>query len=191
MKVWKLHRQGRSSLIPQSDLEESHWTDIDTATFAPLWQAEADNAALHPHVERFFLATGRLLPIWNLLGEDAQVRRLVTQDGRSLLGRIVPADAVNVLLDKLGLGATIQLTASEIVSAAMAGKVVPINAVRGLNLKRSCVNGGSGSKSSASTHGRCPPTRPKGALRKSSSFNAGCSYRCRLRITSFSSLQLD
>jgi hypothetical protein len=141
MKVWKLHRQGRSSLISQSDLEESHWVDLDAATFTPLWQAEADNAALHPHIERFFLATGRLLPIWNLLGEDAQVRRLVTQDGRSLLGRIVPVDAVNALLDKLGLGATIQLTVSEIVSAAMAGKVVPINAARGLNLKRSRVNG--------------------------------------------------
>ena len=87
--------------------------------------------ALHPHVERFFLATGRLLPIWNLLGEDAQVRRLITQDGRSLLGRIVPVEAVNALLDKLGLGANIQLTVSEIVSAAMAGKVVPINAARG------------------------------------------------------------
>ena len=141
MKVWKLYRQGRSSLIPQNDLEESHWVDIDAATFTPLWQAEADNAALHPHVERFFLATGRLLPIWNLLGEDAQVRRLVTQEGRSLLGRIVPVDAVNALLDKLGLGSTIQLTASEIVSAALAGKVVPINAARGLNLKRSRVNG--------------------------------------------------
>ena len=141
MKVWKLYRQGRSSLIPQSDLEESHWIDIDAATFTPLWQAEADNAALHPHVERFFLATGRLLPIWNLLGEDAQVRRLITQDGRSMLGRIVPVDAVNALLDKLGLGGTIALTVSEIVSAAMAGKVVPINAAHGLNLKRSRVNG--------------------------------------------------
>ena len=141
MKVWKLYRQGRSSLIPQSDLEESHWVDIDTATFTSMWQTEAENAALHPHVERFFLATGRLLPIWNLLGEDAQVRRLVTQDGRSLLGRIVPVDAVNALLDKLGLGSTIQLTVSEIVCAAMAGKVVPINAARGLNLKRSRVNG--------------------------------------------------
>jgi len=141
MKVWKLYRQGRSSLIPQNDLEESHWVDIDAAAFTPLWQAEADNVAQHPHVERFFLATGRLLPIWNLLGEDAQVRRLVTQEGRSLLGRIVPVDAVNALLDKLGLGSTIQLTASEIVSAALAGKVVPINAARGLNLKRSRVNG--------------------------------------------------
>ena len=141
MKVWKLYRQGRSSLIPQNDLEESHWVDIDAATFTPLWQAEADNVAQHPHVERFFLATGRLLPIWNLLGEDAQVRRLVTQEGRSLLGRIVPVDAVSALLDKLGLGSTIQLTASEIVSAALAGKVVPINAARGLNLKRSRVNG--------------------------------------------------
>lgn len=141
MAVWRVYRQGRASLMPQCDLEESHWIDIDGASFDEAWQCEADVAADHPHTERFFLATGRLLPIWNLLGDEAQVRRLVTQDGGSLLGRIVTPDAVNQLLDKLGLGEVIQLTTSQIVSAALAGKVVPIDAVRGLTLKRSRVNG--------------------------------------------------
>ena len=141
MAVWKVYRQGRSSLISQRDLEESHWLDIDVASFDESWQSEADAAADHPHTERFFLATGRLLPIWNLLGDDAQVRRLVTQDGHSLLGRIVTPDVVNALLDKLGIGEAIKLTTSQIVSAALAGKVVPIDALRGLTLKRSRVNG--------------------------------------------------
>lgn len=141
MRVWKIHRQGRVSFITQHDLDESHWAAIGQSAFEELSQAEADEAARHPDVERFFLATGRLLPIWNLLGEEAQVRRLVTQDGRSMLGRIVPADAVNTLLDNLGLGGAIQLTANEMIQAALSGKVVPIDALRGLSLKRARVNG--------------------------------------------------
>jgi hypothetical protein len=83
------------------------------------WQTEADDLAAKPYTERFYLATGRLLPIWNLLGDEAQVRRLVTQDGRSLLGRIVPAEAVNMLLDKLGIGDRIALP-DQLVEAALA-----------------------------------------------------------------------
>ena len=69
------------------------------------------------------------------------MRRLITQDGRSFLGRIVPVDAVNDLLESLGLGGAIKLSVAEIISAAMAGKVVPINALHGLSLKRARVNG--------------------------------------------------
>ena len=139
--VWKVYRQGRAALITQQDLDESHWVKFDDAAFGQLWQEEADAAARNPHVERLFLATGRLLPIWNMLGEEAQVRRLVTQDGRSFLGRIVSPEAVNPLLEKLGLGDAIKLSTDEIVQAALAGNVVPINAARGLSLKRSRVNG--------------------------------------------------
>ena len=65
----------------------------------------------------------------------------MTQDGRSLLGRIVPAETVNALLDKLGLGGAVQLTTREIVQAALSGKVMPIDARQGLSLRRSRVNG--------------------------------------------------
>lgn len=136
-----LHRPGGRSWITADELAESHWDDCQRDTFEEAWQAEAADLATRPYTERFFLATGRLLPIWNLLGEDAQVRRLVTQDGRSLLGRIVPAEVVNTLLDKLGLGDRIALSADQLVDAALGGKVVPIDAATGLSLKRSRVNG--------------------------------------------------
>jgi hypothetical protein len=102
--VWKVFRQGRTSLMGQGDLDESHWGDAAAEDFEAEWRAEAIEAVDRPHIERFFLATGRLLPIWTMLGDAAQVRRLVTQDGRALLGRIVTPDAVNTLLGKLGAG---------------------------------------------------------------------------------------
>ena len=48
---------------------------------------------------------------------------------------------MNTLLDKLGLGDRIALSADQLVEAALGGKVVPINAAGDLSLKRSRVNG--------------------------------------------------
>jgi len=136
-----LLRPGGRSWITADELTESHWDDCEAEAFEQAWQVEADDLATKPYTERFYLATGRLLPIWNLLGDEAQVRRLVTQDGRSLLGRIVPAEAVNMLLGKLGIGDRIALSPDQVVEAALAGKVVPIDALSGTSLKRSRVNG--------------------------------------------------
>ena len=139
--TYRLYRPNGRATITEVELAESHWDDFSLDAFEALWEQEAAEAATQPHIERLFLATGRLLPIWNLLGDEAQVRRLVTQDGRSLLGRIVPADSVNGLLAKLGLDDRIAMAPGELVSAAMSGKIVPIDTARGLNLKRSRVNG--------------------------------------------------
>ena len=140
MRCYTLHRPGGRRFLDEEELSESHWENITLDGFAPLWQAECAGLEAQPHTERFFLATGRLLPIWNLLGDEAQVRRLVTE-GQSLLGRIVPAEAVNPLLEKLGVDKAIQLSTGEIIEAALAGKIVPIDQARGLSLKRSRVNG--------------------------------------------------
>jgi len=84
-------------------------------------------------------------PLWQVLRAAVPitmaVRRLVTQDGRSLLGRIVPAEAINMLLDKLGLGDRISLSPDQLIEAALGGKVVPIDALSGASIKRSRVNG--------------------------------------------------
>ena len=138
---YTLHRPGGRSLITAEELAESHWSDCECAGFEEAWQAEAEDLATRPYTERFYLATGRLLPIWNLLGDDAQVRRLATQDGRSLLGRIVPAEAVNTLLEKLGFGDRVAVSPEQLVEAALGGKVVAIDALSGTSLKRSRVNG--------------------------------------------------
>jgi hypothetical protein len=118
-----LHRPGGRSWLTADELAESHWDDCEPRPSSrpgrsrpTIWRK--------PYTERY-LATGRLLPIWNLLGDEAQVRRLVTQDGRSLLGRIVPAEAVNMLLDKLGIGDRIALTPEQLVDAALGGRWCP------------------------------------------------------------------
>jgi hypothetical protein len=171
-----LHRPGGRSWLTADELAESHWDDCEREAFEQAWQAEADDLAAKPYTERF-LATGRLLPIWNLLGDEAQVRRLVTQDGRSLLGRIVPAEAVNMLLDKLGIGDRIALSPEQLVDAALGGKVVPIDALSGTSLKRSASMASSGLRSSALIPALCLRGRPRAASPRSSPIRPGCSCR--------------
>jgi hypothetical protein len=139
--TWQLHRPGHHQYITAGDLEESMWEPVDAETFGDCWAAECDELGQNPHRERFFLSTGRLLPIWNLLGDDPEVRRLVTADGRALLGRIVPHGDVNSLLGKLGITGGITLAPAEIVAAAMDGKPVAIGGAAGLTLQRRRVNG--------------------------------------------------
>jgi len=139
--TWQLTRPGNRQFITAGDLEESMWEPVDAGTFADCWTAECDGLRQNPNRERFFLAVGRLLPIWNLLGDDPEVRRLVTADGRALLGRIVPRGDVNALLGKLGIAVAIELAPAEIVAAAWEGKTVPIGSSTGLTLQRRRVNG--------------------------------------------------
>ncbi|MGL3823693.1 strawberry notch-like NTP hydrolase domain-containing protein [Sphingopyxis sp. R3-92] len=139
--TWQLHRPGHHQYITAGDLEESMWEPVDAATFRHCWTDECEDLSQNPNRERFFLATGRLLPIWNLLGDDPAVRRLVTADGRALLGRIVPHGDVNALLGKLGISGAINLAPAEIVAAVWEGKLVAIGGNTGLTLQRRRVNG--------------------------------------------------
>src|SRR3546814_4650144 len=139
--TWQLTRPGHHQYIPAGDLEVSMWEPVDVDTFGQCWTAECDQLSQNPNRERFFLATGRLLPIWNLLGDDPEVRRLVTADGSALLGRIVPHGDVNTLLGKLGIAGAIKLAPAEIVAAAWEGKTVMVGGNSGLTLERRRVNG--------------------------------------------------
>lgn len=139
--TWQLTRPGHHQYIAAGDLEESMWEPVDVDTFAQCWTTECEELSQNPNRERFFLATGRLLPIWNFLGDDPEVRRLVTADGRALLGRIVPHGDVNTLLGKLGIAGAIKLAPAEIVAAAWEGKTVTVGGSSGLTLERRRVNG--------------------------------------------------
>ena len=59
-----------------------------------LWEHEL--AELPSHREsRFWLAAGLLLPIWDRLPfENMRVRRLATDDGKTLIGRVLDAGQV-------------------------------------------------------------------------------------------------
>jgi hypothetical protein len=172
-----LHRPGGRSWLTADELAESHWDDCEREAFEQAWQVEADDLATKPYTERFYLATGRLLPIWNLLGDEAQVRRLVTQDGRSLLGRIVPAEAVNMLLDKLGIGDRIALSPEQLVEAALAARWCPSMPCPAPASSVPVSMASSGLRSSALIPALCLRGRPRAASPRSSPIRPGCLCR--------------
>ena len=66
--------------------------------------AEAD--ALPEFEERgFHVVTGLLLPIWDRLPDQShRVYRLVTDEGERIVGRMIPAEALDGLRESLNLG---------------------------------------------------------------------------------------
>jgi hypothetical protein len=137
----ELVRPLRRDKIAAAQFEESHWAPIDAVRFADLWRAEEADALASPKVERFALATGLLLPVWNKFpGQFVRVARIVTSDGRSLIGREVPAEDVPDLAKALGLEFEHTFTPTDLVETVLrSGKTLPVSA--DLQLKRSLVNG--------------------------------------------------
>ena len=111
--------------------------------FGALWLAEVEEAARTPKRERLHLATGLLLPVWDKLPADhLRVSRVSANDGRSLLGREVPAHCIPDLCRALGLEQGITLAPDDIVRAVLAtGQPMDLSGRDKLMLKRSLVNG--------------------------------------------------
>jgi hypothetical protein len=83
-------------------LANSHWRPCDETVFRPAWDGAV--AAL-PAVERAEIAllSGLILPVWKHLPKDAPtIRRVRTDCGQSLIGRIIAPDALNAVADALG-----------------------------------------------------------------------------------------
>ena len=88
-------------------------------------------------------AAGLLLPVWDRLPSDfVRVSRISAADGRSLLGREVPAHCVPELCRALGLEREQSLSADDIVQTVFAtGRAMEFAGREKLMVKRSLVNG--------------------------------------------------
>lgn len=141
LKYYRLIKVTEERKISHSDLLESAWKDCDEATFAAKWQADENHHKDELNVERIYMATGQLLPIWNKLSREfLEVRRLSTAEGQSLLGRIVvPAD-VNALLKTFGIEQKVNLSTSDILDGINNDRTVSINGTEALQAKISRVN---------------------------------------------------
>ena len=93
----RLRRPNDATIATESQFAQSHWRAASEAQWRALWDAEV--AELPAHRERtFHLATGMLLRAWHLLPDDnLRIRRLATDDGERLIGRVLePEEAVRL-----------------------------------------------------------------------------------------------
>ena len=123
----RLVRPASRDTMARAALDASQWRDADEDRWRAFWDAEV--AGLPSHREsRFWLVAGLLLPIWDRLPDESmRVRRLVTDQGEHLIGRVLgPAEATD-FRGALGLDGGPGLTAAEVHDEIMVrGHALPL-----------------------------------------------------------------
>ena len=115
----RLLRPAVRDSMAKAELEASNWRKAPETQWRTLWEDEI--AGLPPYREsRFWLAAGLLLPVWNRLPpENMRVRRLRTDDGEALIGRVLDADQVRAVRSAFGLASGPAMTGAEAFDAVM------------------------------------------------------------------------
>ena len=113
--------QPRVSLIRPMDelrfevrqLEETNWEEADEQAFALAWNTEVA-AVPEFSTSTMHIVSGLLLPIWKLLPQDfCRVRRLQTDDGERIVGRVIAPDRLTGLCRNFGIDQTQVLSADQ------------------------------------------------------------------------------
>ena len=115
----RLVRPATRESMARHELDASHWQPADEATWRALWEHEVSELPTHRE-SRFWLAAGLLLPVWDRLpAENMRVRRLSTDDGDALIGRVLDAEQVRAVRGSFGLDTAFAMTGAEAFEAVM------------------------------------------------------------------------
>jgi len=113
----RLRRPNDASIVAETQFMQSRWQPAGEDRWRRLWDAEV--AQLPTHRERtFHLATGTLLRAWHLLPDDnLRIRRLATDDGERLIGRVLEPEEAARLRRLADPGAAFELPAEDVARA--------------------------------------------------------------------------
>ena len=115
----RLVRPATRETMARAELDASNWRRADEAHWRMLWEHEIGELPTHRE-SRFWLAAGLLLPIWDRLpAENMRVRRLATDTGETLIGRVLDAEQVAAVRTSFGLGGGLAMTGAEAFEAVM------------------------------------------------------------------------
>ncbi len=115
----RLLRPSSRTYMAKAEFSASNWNRASEEKWRPLWDAEIAGLPTH-HESRIHLAVGLLLPVWDRIKSDTmRVRRLTTDDGQALIGRLIEADQVRDVRRAFGLSAGPAITCEQLVKAVM------------------------------------------------------------------------
>ena len=115
----RLIRPATGETMARAELDASNWRRTDEAQWRRVWDAEIVGLPSHRE-SRFWLATGLLLPVWDRLpAENMRVRRLTSDDGIALIGRVLDAEQVRAVRAGFGLDGGPAMTGAEAFAAVM------------------------------------------------------------------------
>ena len=136
----RLVRPAVRESMARAELDASNWRRADEATWRMLWEQEIASLPTHRD-SRFWLAAGLLLPIWDRLpAENMRVRRLTTDAGKALIGRVLDAEQVRAVRTSFGLDGGFAMTGSEAFEAVM-GRGTALALANGWRLARRRIMG--------------------------------------------------
>ncbi|API55186.1 MULTISPECIES: strawberry notch-like NTP hydrolase domain-containing protein [Rhizobium] len=124
--------QPRVSLIRPMDelrfevrqLEETSWEEADEQAFVLAWNTEVASVPEFS-TSTMHIVSGLLLPIWKLLPQDfCRVRRLQTDDGERIVGRVIAPDRLAGLCRNFGIDQTEVLTGDQAWTALLDGSAI-------------------------------------------------------------------
>ena len=131
----RLLRPASRDTAAEEALAASHWREADETEWRALWDSEVQSLPSHTE-SRLWLVTGLLLPVWDRLPkEDLRVRRLRTDDGEALIGRVLNPEQATALRRTFGLGAGPLPNAAE-VHEALTRRGAPFSLANGWRLVR-------------------------------------------------------
>jgi predicted RNA methylase len=129
-----------SHFVPKQDLNAEKYEKVDEAKAEALWETSVKNTP-PTFTEQKHLITGIILPIWKRLKGNPKIMRVTTEDGRKLIGRLVPEAQLNTVLQALGAETqSIDISPADAVNKILEQNV-RIYLANGWYLKRSLVSG--------------------------------------------------
>ena len=136
----RLVRPAVRESMARAELDASNWRRTDEAQWRMLWEQEIASLPTHRD-SRFWLAAGLLLPIWDRLpAENMRVRRLITDAGEALIGRVLDAEQVRAVRTSFGLDGGFAMTGAEAFEAVM-GRGAALALANGWRLARRRIMG--------------------------------------------------
>ncbi|MDE0029978.1 MAG: strawberry notch C-terminal domain-containing protein, partial [Deltaproteobacteria bacterium] len=138
-RVRLLRPAARDPMI-RAELDASNWRKAAETEWRALWDAEIKGLPSHKE-SRFWLAAGLLLPVWDRLpSENMRVRRLLTDDGEALIGRVLDAGQVRAVRSAFGLAGGLAMTGAEAFEEIM-GRGTALGLANGWRLARRRIMG--------------------------------------------------
>ncbi|MBP2449585.1 hypothetical protein JOH51_007093 [Rhizobium leguminosarum] len=138
--------QPRVSLIRPMDelrfeirqLEETNWEEVDEQAFVLAWNTEVA-AVPEFSTSTMHIVSGLLLPIWKLLPQDfCRVRRLQTDDGERIVGRVITPDRLAGLCRNFGIDQTTLIAPDQAWASLVDGSSI-VALAGGMTLRRARV----------------------------------------------------
>ncbi len=115
----RLLRPATREAMAKAEFDASNWRKTDPGHWRMLWDHEIGELPTHRE-SRFWLACGLLLPVWDRLpAENMRVRRLTSDDGIALIGRVLDAEQVREVRAGFGLAGGPAMTGPEAFEAVM------------------------------------------------------------------------